>query len=181
MESSCSRGVHLYDALRNALAMKPLCLSLAAALLLAPVLTSAEETLKERAKDLLHDTKQTMKKAAGEIANSSREAWRKSQAYTSDDPAVYRRAAEQRLGDISAEITNLQQNAPATGRPYFATYLTALQQQSSYAKDQLTALTPEEIRQTDSGHRQRFDLTVDRLEEHLDLAEREARDFISPP
>lgn len=145
---------------------------------------SAQETkrLKERASDAVEATKDTTKRAADAVARSTREAWQKTKAYLSDDPDTYRRGAELKLNELGAEIAELRKHsAGIKDRTYFLTRVEALEQHHKYAANQLAALPPEDIHKGREGMRKRVDLILARLDDYVDLAQKEAKDFTTLP
>ena len=145
---------------------------------------SAQETkpLKGRASYAAEATKDTAKKAAKAVAKTTRETWVKTKAYLSNDPDTYRRGAEQKLNDLGTEIADLRKHsAGVKDRTYFLTRVEALEQHHKYASNQFAALPPEEIRKGRDGQRKPLDTTLERLDDHIDLAQREAKDFTTLP
>ncbi len=162
----------------------PICTLLALATLALPVgaQQTAVERAKETASDALQATKETTKQAADAVTRSSREAWAKTKAYLSDDPETYLRGADQKLKALGAEISTLRrQSAGIKDRTYFLTRIEALEQHHKYAVEQLAALPQEELRKGRAGLRKRVDLILARLDDYVDLAQSEAKDFIEHP
>lgn len=138
----------------------------------------ATERVKERASDAAQATRDTVKRAADAVAKTTRQAWVKTKAYLSDDPDTYRRGAEQKLSELRAEIAELRkQTAGLKNRKYFLTRVEALERHLKYATNQLAALPPEEIRKGRNGQRKPLDTTLEHLEDHTDLAQREVKSF----
>ncbi len=145
---------------------------------------SAQETkrLKERASDAAEATKDTAKKAADAVAKTTREAWAKTKAYLSDDPDTYRRGAAQKVNELGAEIAELRKHsAGIKDRTYFLTRIEALEQHHKYAANQLAALPQEEMREGREGLRKRIDVILAHLDDYVDLAQKEAKDFTTLP
>ena len=145
---------------------------------------SAQETkpLRERASDAVETTRDTAKKASEAVAKTTRETWVKTKAYLIDDPDTYRRGAELKLNELGAEIAELRKySVGIKDRTYFLTRVEALEQHHKYAENQLVALLPEDIRKGREGLRKRVDLILARLDDHVDIAQKEARDFTSLP
>lgn len=165
--------------------MKTSIISVALALSLLtifPAHAQQTERLKERAADAAEAVKNTAKKAAGAVAQTTREAWGKTKAFLSDDPDHYRRGLEQKLNELSADIAVLRKHtAGLKGRSYFLARVEALEQHYKYANDQVVTLLPEQIRKGREGQRKTLDSTIERLEDHVALTQREARDFTSHP
>jgi hypothetical protein len=148
--------------------------------LAAPALAAekpATEQLKEKTAEAVEATKEGARRAADVVTAKSREAWTKTKAYFSDDPATYRDDATKHLKELEAELARIkQQTAGVKDRPYFATQLKALEQHQKFAVAQLAALKGDEVKKTDSK-RIRLDKAIERLDEHLDVAQKEASDF----
>jgi len=144
---------------------------------------TAAERAKDKASDAIQATKDTTKKAAEAVARTTREAWAKTKAYLSDDPATYRRGADQKLNELGAEIATLRtHSAGIKDRTYFLTRVDALEQHHKYATNQLAALPQEEMRKGREGlPRKRIDVVLERLDDYVDLAQREAKDFTTLP
>ena len=150
----------------------------AAALLAGAAFAADPPTAAERLNDAASDAGNPLQRAGSVIAQESREAWTKTKAYLSDDPETYKKGATQKLQELRAEVARLRQNsASIKNRPYFQTRLQALEQQQQFAQQQLGALPSDEIRKGREGKRRGVDTTLERLEEHLDIAQKEVRDF----
>lgn len=92
-----------------------------------PAAAQETERLKERAADAAEAIKATTLRAADLVAGKSREAWKKTQAFFSDDHETYRKGADQKLAELRAEIAELRiRTAGNKDRPYFQTRLMAL-------------------------------------------------------
>jgi hypothetical protein len=157
-------------------------LSVAAFAISALAQQTTGERAKEKASDVIEETKDTTKKAADAVATTTREAWAKTKAYLSDDPDTYRRGADQKLNELGAEIATLRTHSVGIkDRTYFLTRLEALEQHHKYAAKQLAALPQEEVRKGREGLRKRLDIILERLEDYVDLARREAKDFTTLP
>jgi hypothetical protein len=147
-------------------------------------LAFAQETerLKERAREAAEAIKDATKEAVDAVARETHETWAKTKAYFSNDPDTYRYGAEQKLNELGAEIAELRKHSGDIKEPtYFLTRIDALEQHHEYTKNQLAALTPEEIRQGREGSRKRVDLSVERLEDYTGLAQLEAKDLTAHP
>jgi len=143
---------------------------------------TATERAKDKASDAIQATKDTTKKAADAVTRTTREAWAKTKAYLSDDPDTYRRGADQKLNELGAEIATLRtHSAGIKDRTYFLTRVDALEQHHKYATNQLAALPQEELRKGREGLRKRVDVILERLDDYVDLAQREAKDFTTLP
>ena len=136
---------------------------------------STTERVRETTADAVEATKDASKRAADVVAAKAREAWNQTKAYLSDDPAAYRTGATQRLHELSTEIAQLRVASGGSERPYWATRVQALEQQQQYAMDQLVAV-PQDAKRRDPK-REQLDKTIEHLEDHIDIAQREARDF----
>jgi ElaB/YqjD/DUF883 family membrane-anchored ribosome-binding protein len=140
------------------------------------------ETVKEKASEAVQATKEGTKKAAHSVAQTTRRAWKKTKAYFSEEPTTYRKGATGSLQDLGSEIARLkEESGGASGRDYFATRIQSLEQQHKYAEDQLAALNEEDIKSAKESKRRQFNQTMDRLEQNIDLAEKEAKDFGPTP
>jgi hypothetical protein len=53
-----------------------------------------------------------------------------------------------------------------------------LEQQYRYAQDQLAAAAAEDLKSGKEGKRSRLNQTIDRLEDNIDLAQKEVKDFV---
>ncbi len=139
-------------------------------------------TAAERLKDAASDAGDALQRAGSVLAQETREAWTKTKAYLSDDPETYQKGATQKLQELSAEVARLRGNfAAIKERSYFQTRLLALEQHQQFAQKQLAALAPDAIRKGREGTRRDVDTTLERLEEHLDIAQKEVRDFSAAP
>ena len=153
------------------------------AILTSTVLTAAEEQsttekLKAKTSDAVEATKEGAKKAAHAVAETTRQAWKKTKAYLSQDATTYRQGASKQLNDLSAEISRLkEQSANAGDRDYFVTRVRSLEQQHKYAEDQLVGLETEDLKPGKESKRSRVNQIIDRLEDNIDLAQKEAKDF----
>ena len=169
----------------NARTLSPLALLALAFITSSPA--SAEETkpLKERASDAVETTRDAAKMASEAVAKTTRETWVKTKAYLSDDPDTYRRGAELKLNELGLEIAELRKySVGIKDRTYFLTRVEALEQHHKYAENQLVALPPEDIREGSKGReglRKRVDLILAHLDDHVDLAHKEAKDFTLLP
>lgn len=134
------------------------------------------ERLKRRASDAADAVKDSTERAVNVAAESAREAWAKTKAFFSNDPKTYRSGAEKKLDELGAEIADLQVRG-GTERAYFQTQLKALEEQRQFARRQLTGLPPDEVQKGRDGSRKAVDQTLERLEDHLDIARRELNDF----
>ncbi len=158
-------------------------LALAAATIPTTALVAAEEKsttekLKEKTSDAVEATKEGTKRAAHTLAKTTRQAWKKTKAYLAEDATTYRDGATKQVNELAAEISQLKaRSARAGDRDYFATRVRALEQQHQYAEDQLTGLGAEDLKRGPESKRDRLDQTIDRLEDNVDLAQKEAKDF----
>jgi len=138
---------------------------------------STTEKVKEKTSEALEATKEGTKRAAHAVANTTRQAWRKTKAYFSEDTTTYREGATKKLKELGAEISQLKEKSASAGdRDYFATRIRSLEQQHQYAEDQLAGAT-EDLKPGKESKRSRINQTIDRLEDNIDLAQKEAKDF----
>jgi hypothetical protein len=136
----------------------------------------AQESIKDRLLDAAHETKEALRSAGQAVAEGTREGWRKTKAYLSEDPNVYRPGLRQRLDDLGADLADLRRNAvDVRGHAYFVTRLNALDQQYQEAAADLAALPPEAMRHRDDPARRDLDDLVGRLEEYVAMAQSEER------
>lgn len=149
--------------------------SMAVTVLAAEEKKTTTEKVKETASDAAEAAKDATKRAVDVVATKTRQAWKKTQAYLSDDPAAYRTGATQRLHELSTEIAQLRDAGGTSERPYWPTRVQALQQQHQYAMDQLVSM-PRDAKRRDVK-RDQLDKTIEHLEDHIDIAQREMRDF----
>ncbi len=152
-------------------------LLLSAAILAAPALSLRADTAAEKLKEAASEFKQAAKDIGGAVAQKSREAWRQTKAYASDDPVIYRRSASDELDALGREIASLQQAALARAPRYFADRLAALSEQQAACAKQAEVLSIEEIHDLRSPARQQFDTNLSWLETYTSSAEREAEDL----
>lgn len=139
---------------------------------------SATETVKEKTSDAVEATKERTKRAAHAVAETTRAAWKKTKAYFSEDATTYREGATKQLSELSAEISRLKTKSASVGdRDYFTTRTRALEQQHRYAEDQLAGLAAEDLKRGKESKRNRLDQVIERLEDHVDLTQKEAKDF----
>ncbi len=123
--------------------------------------------------------KTTATPAPGELPARTREPWRKTKGYASEDPAVYREAVTQRLKELAAEIARMkEQSEGLIDRGYYIMRLNALEQHEKYAERQLAELPQGEIAKGKDSPRTRLDTIIERLEAHLDLTREEGKDFV---
>lgn len=149
-----------------------------------PVRAADNQTaLPERLKEAAREAADALRRGADAVAQGATEAWDKTQAYLSDDPATYRAGAANTLQELGGELAQLRQQAAgvAPDRVYFQTLLAALEQMRQYAVQQLAALSPEAIHAGREGARRGLDNTMHYLEGHLDLARAELRDLVGTP
>jgi len=134
----------------------------------------------DRLREAGRQASDVFQKAKGAVTQEAQDAWEKTQAYLSDDPATYREGAAATLQAWGTEIPRLQQQAAAIAptRVYLQSLLTALAQQREFAAQQLAALTPDQVHEGREGTRRALDKTMHRLEEHLDLVRDELRDLV---
>jgi hypothetical protein len=156
-----------------------LILALASSAVLAEEKTTAE-TVKEKASEAVEATREGTKKAARVVAQKTRQAWKRTKAYFSEDAATYREGATGQLKELGSEIARLKEQS-ANDRDYFATRVHALEQQHQYAQDQLAGLSAEELKSAKEIKRRKLSQVIDRLEENIDLAQKEAKDFAASP
>lgn len=156
-------------------------LGLAVTIACGPV-RAAEDgtTLTERLKEAARQAGDAFRRGADAVAQSATEAWDKTEAYLSDDPATYRQGAANTLQELGGELAQLRQESAAIApeRVYYQTLLAALEQQRQYAVQQLAALSPEAIHAGRQGARRGLDNTMRYLEGHVDLARQELRDLV---
>lgn len=139
---------------------------------------STGETVKEKASQAVAATKEGTRKAAHTVAQTTRRGWKKTKAYFSEEPTTYRKGANEALSDLGTSIAQLkEQSTSASNRDYFATRVQSLEQQHKYAQDQLAALNEENIKSAKDSKRRQLNQTIDRLEENVALAEKEAKGF----
>ncbi|HEY0792667.1 MAG TPA: hypothetical protein VGD78_16510 [Chthoniobacterales bacterium] len=160
--------------------MKATLTTLTALLICTSVFADDSPSVGDRLREAARQASDAFQKAKGAVTQGAQEAWEKTQAYLSDDPATYREGATGTLQEWGAEIGQLQQQAAAVAptRVYLQTLLTALAQQREFAVQQLAALTPDQVHEGRDGARRALDGTMHHLEEHLDLARGELRDLI---
>jgi hypothetical protein len=134
------------------------------------------EKVKETASDAVEATKEGAKRAAHTVAATTRQAWKKTKAYLSQEPTTYRQGASGQLNELKKEINQLKE-VNAGDRDYFATRIHSLEQQHQYAEDQLAGLAVEDMKAAKESKRSRLNRTIDRLEDNIALAQKEANDF----
>jgi ribosomal protein L20 len=149
--------------------------AVAATALAAEEPKTTTEKVKETASDAAEKTKDATTRAAKVVATQTRRVWNKTKAYFSDDPATYRTGATQRLHELGTEIGRLRDASGSNQRPYWPTRISALEQQQQYAMSQLSAM-PEDAKRKEAT-RDQLDRTIEYLEDHIDIAQREMRDF----
>jgi hypothetical protein len=140
-------------------------------------------SLPERLKEAAREAGDALRRGADAVAQGASQAWDKTQAYLSDDPATYREGAAKTLQELGGELAQLRQQSAAVApdRAYFQTLLAALEQMRQYAVQQLAVLSPEAIHAGREGARRGLDNTMHYLEGHLDLARAELRDLVGTP
>ncbi|MBW0000445.1 MAG: hypothetical protein JO015_15205 [Verrucomicrobia bacterium] len=140
-------------------------------------------SLPERLKEAAREAGDALRRGANAVAEGATQAWDKSQAYLSDDPATYRAGAANTLQELGGEVAQLRQQSAAVApdRAYLQTLLAALEQMRQYAVQQLAALSPEAIHAGREGSRRSLDNTMHYLESHVDLARSELRDLVGTP
>ncbi len=153
---------------------------LAATALTAGEEKSTTETVKDKTSDAVEATKEGTERAAHAVAETTRQAWKKTKAYFSEDATTHREGATKQLSELSAEISRLKTKSASAGdRDYFTTRIRALEQQHKYAADRLAGLAAEDLKRGKESKRNRLDQVIERLEEHVDLTQKEAKDFAS--
>jgi hypothetical protein len=135
------------------------------------------EKVKESTSDAVEATKEGTKKAAHAVAQTTRQAWKKTKAYFSENTTTYREGATKRLDELNAEINQLKEKNVGD-RDYFATRIRSLEQQHQYARDQLAGAAAEDLKLGKESRRSRINQTIDRLEDNIDLAQKEVKDFV---
>lgn len=140
---------------------------------------TATEKVKENASDVAEKTKEATTRAAKVVATKTRQAWNKTKAYFADDPATYRTGATQRLHELATEITQLRDGGGRDQPPYWSTRVSALEQQQQCAMSQLAAM-PQGAKRKEAT-RDQVDKTINHLEDHIDIAQSEMRDFVPDP
>jgi hypothetical protein len=136
----------------------------------------ATERLKEKTASAVETTKDTAKRAVDAVAERTRDAWSKTKAFFSDDPAVYKDGATKRLNEIAAELEELKSSS-AEAPAYFRTRLKALEQHHAHAVEQLAALGAADLKREKGSKRSQLDKTIERLDDQLDVARKECKDF----
>ena len=137
------------------------------------------ERLKETTSQAVAVSKEKAKQTADAFAKSTREAWNKTKAYFTEDPATYRAAVTQRLNELGGEIARIREQSEGTkDRSYYMMRLQALDEHHKYTLRQLAELPPNDVKKGKDSLRTRLDVIIDRLEEHLELAREEGRDFV---
>jgi len=135
------------------------------------------ERLKEKTAETFEATKEVTQRVAEAAAETTRDAWNKTKAYLSEEPGPYREGAKKRLDDLGGQISTLKtQSTGLKEHSYFLTRIDALEEHHKYAVSQLAEL-PENATGKKDSKRARLDRIIERLEAHLDLAKKEARDF----
>ena len=137
-----------------------------------------EKTAKEKASDAAETVKDKAVKATETVIQKTKEAWKKTTAYLSEDAKTYREGASERLKEINRDIAKLESDGNASklaGRGYFKTRISALRQQHDYAVQELNQLPRDKQATGYDKARKKFDDTLEDLDNALAEARSEIR------
>jgi gas vesicle protein len=142
------------------------------------------EAIKDTAKAVGKETKaaakavgRTAKDTAKTISEKTKEAWRDTKAYASEDRPTYHKGAGQRLNDLESEITELKSRRSEAADPEaFDRQLDALSQQQATAEGELTRVKEAAGTEDYSAARKQFDTTIDEMEDGIAQARKQLRD-----
>ena len=125
----------------------------------------------DKTKEVARETKDAVVGAARHAGQATRSAWVKTKAYLSDDLPTYHEGANATLASLAREITEVEAQTPAMAPTYFHTRLKALNEQHDYLVKHLARLSPENVKERNSGMRHDFDRCLADLEEAIDQAQ----------
>jgi ElaB/YqjD/DUF883 family membrane-anchored ribosome-binding protein len=154
-----------------------LVLALVAVLAMPSVSLAEETTLKGRAADAAESIKRGVKDAADATARATREAWKTTKAYLSQDPGEYRNGAVKKLESLGDEVAALGIDAKKVSmadRTYFQTRIRALHEHLEYARAELAKLPDNKDQKDYTSARRHFNRTLETLEDAVDQARSEA-------
>ena len=114
------------------------------------------------------------KDTAKTIGEKTKEAWRDTKAYASEDRPTYHKGAGHRLSDLKSEIAELKSRRSEAADPEaFDRQLDTLTQQQAKAQGELTRV--KEAAGTDdySEARKQFDMTIGEMEDGIAQARKQ--------
>ena len=147
-------------------------------LVVGPSNAAEEKTAKEKASDAVETVKDKTAKATDAVVEATKEAWKKTKAFLSEDAKAYRDGASERLKEIDREIAAVRSDSKAgklAGRAYFQTRISALSQHRDYAATQLSRVPSDKENAGYDKARKQLDDTVEDLENALAAARAEIR------
>ena len=129
-------------------------------------------TTKDTAKTIGRETKE----AAETVGEKSRQMWRETKAYASEDRPTYHGGAGQRLGDLKSEIAELKSRRLEAADPEaFDRQLETLSQQQAKAEGELTRVKEAAATEDYSDARKQFDTTIGEMEDGIAQARKQLR------
>lgn len=117
-----------------------------------------------------HDTKDATTRAARRANRATRAGWAKTKAYLSDEMPTYSEGANATLTNLAREIAETKAMTPNPTPVYFRTRLTSLDEQHELLTRLLSLLSPEQLKERNTGPRHDFDECVEDLEAAIDQA-----------
>jgi hypothetical protein len=137
-----------------------------------------KKTVKEKASDAAETVKDKAAKVTEAVVETTKEAWKKTKAFLSEDAKTYRDGASDRLKEIDREIAKLRSDSKAAklgDRAYFQTKLSALTQHHDYAVKELNRVPKDKQAAGYDDARKKLDNTLEDLENALAEARGEIR------
>lgn len=119
-------------------------------------------TTKHTAKAIGKETKET----AETIGERSRQAWRDTKTYASENRTTYHKGAEQRLNDLKSDIAELKGRQSEAADPQtFDKQLDTLSAQQASAEEELSRVKEAAGTEDYSEARKQFDTTINEMED----------------
>lgn len=147
-------------------------------LALGSIKAAEEKTVKEKVSDAAETVRDKTAKATEAVVETTKEAWKKTKAFLSEDPKTHRDGASDRLKEIDREIAKLRSDSKAgklSDRAYFQTRLSALTQHHDYAVKELNRAPKDKQAAGYDDARKKLDNTLEDLENALTEARGEIR------
>jgi hypothetical protein len=130
-------------------------------------------TTKDTAKAIGRETKE----AAETVGEKSRQVWRETKAYASENRATYHSGGGEKLNDLKSEIAELKSRRSEAADPEaFDRQLDTLSQQQTTAEGELASVKEAAGTEDYSAARKQFDTTISEMEDGIAQARKQLRD-----
>jgi hypothetical protein len=130
-------------------------------------------TTKDTAKTIGRETKET----AETVSEKSRQVWRDTKAYASEDRVTYHSGAGEKLHDLKSEIAELKSRRSEAPDPEaFDRQLDSLSQQQTTAEGELARVKETAGTEDYPAARKQFNTTIDEMENGIAQAQKQLRD-----